>query len=259
MQKSWIIRSKADPTKTYTVQKITDWQWECTCPDFTMRHHECKHIKGIQKVYEKINQQNQKHQPVGAESRPTPLQSDDRGHGQQGSNLPSGELRGSSSNNGNAARISEGTKPTGNPGHSSSSQAPKSSMGTPNASPSVSGPAKGSSQTTTGQNQGLCDENKKREQFRAKRISQIKQYESWKLRRTNFSKDLYDRWQQLEKKKITKPDEAATIDMQIKPLLIGIRMANKNVYEKPPFDISLVEISDEAVADEMIDGVQALF
>lgn len=41
----WTIKSSSDPTKSYTVSRNEDGSWSCTCPHWTYRKTECKHIK----------------------------------------------------------------------------------------------------------------------------------------------------------------------------------------------------------------------
>jgi len=41
----WTIKSSSDPTKSYTVTRNEDDSWSCTCPHWTYRKTECKHIK----------------------------------------------------------------------------------------------------------------------------------------------------------------------------------------------------------------------
>jgi len=43
--KSWTIESSSDPNKSYTVSRNEDGSWSCTCPHWTYRKTECKHIK----------------------------------------------------------------------------------------------------------------------------------------------------------------------------------------------------------------------
>lgn len=41
----WTVKSSSDPTKSYTVSLSEDGSWSCTCPHWTYRKTECKHIK----------------------------------------------------------------------------------------------------------------------------------------------------------------------------------------------------------------------
>ncbi len=41
----WTIKSSSDPTKSYTVTQNEDGSWSCTCPHWSYRKTECKHIK----------------------------------------------------------------------------------------------------------------------------------------------------------------------------------------------------------------------
>jgi len=41
----WTIESSSDPTKSYTVSRNEDGSWSCTCPHWTYRKTECKHMK----------------------------------------------------------------------------------------------------------------------------------------------------------------------------------------------------------------------
>jgi len=41
----WTIESSSDPAKNYTVTRSEDGSWSCTCPHWTYRKTECKHIK----------------------------------------------------------------------------------------------------------------------------------------------------------------------------------------------------------------------
>jgi len=43
--KQWVIESSSDPTWKYTVSRDGDGSWSCTCPHWSFRKTECKHIK----------------------------------------------------------------------------------------------------------------------------------------------------------------------------------------------------------------------
>ncbi len=47
--KTWTVKSKSDPSKKYFVTKTDKGKWKCTCPHYTFRKVECKHIQFIQK------------------------------------------------------------------------------------------------------------------------------------------------------------------------------------------------------------------
>ena len=47
------VRSDTDPKKTYVITKVRkrnskNYKYMCTCMDFIMRNHPCKHIKRFQ-------------------------------------------------------------------------------------------------------------------------------------------------------------------------------------------------------------------
>jgi hypothetical protein len=48
-EKQWQIASSKDPNKKYTVKYSDDGRWTCTCPHFTFRKVQCKHIEECKK------------------------------------------------------------------------------------------------------------------------------------------------------------------------------------------------------------------
>lgn len=44
-KQEWTIASSSDPKKKYRVTVDEKGEWKCTCPHFTFRKQECKHIK----------------------------------------------------------------------------------------------------------------------------------------------------------------------------------------------------------------------
>ena len=44
---SWQVQSESDPSKFYTVSRKTDGTFGCSCPAWTVRRINCKHIKVI--------------------------------------------------------------------------------------------------------------------------------------------------------------------------------------------------------------------
>ena len=42
--KSWRVPSESKPGVEYTVTLVNDGTWSCTCPHYTYRRTECKHI-----------------------------------------------------------------------------------------------------------------------------------------------------------------------------------------------------------------------
>ena len=40
----WMVRSKSDGDKWYTVNRFNTNVWTCDCPDHHYRQHDCKHI-----------------------------------------------------------------------------------------------------------------------------------------------------------------------------------------------------------------------
>ncbi|MFX1234143.1 MAG: hypothetical protein ACFFBY_06230 [Promethearchaeota archaeon] len=49
LEKQWKIRSSSDPNKKYIVKYTEEGSWSCSCPQFTFRRLECKHIKECKK------------------------------------------------------------------------------------------------------------------------------------------------------------------------------------------------------------------
>ncbi|MFX1273561.1 MAG: SWIM zinc finger family protein [Promethearchaeota archaeon] len=45
MVREWEIESSKDPNKKYTVKLNENGTWSCTCPNYTFRKTECRHIK----------------------------------------------------------------------------------------------------------------------------------------------------------------------------------------------------------------------
>jgi len=43
----WTVPSKSSPGKFYKVSVTPNGEWECSCPDWTYRRNECKHIKQV--------------------------------------------------------------------------------------------------------------------------------------------------------------------------------------------------------------------
>ena len=43
----WIVPSSSNPGKSYKVSVTPNGEWECSCPDWTFRRNECKHIKQV--------------------------------------------------------------------------------------------------------------------------------------------------------------------------------------------------------------------
>ena len=48
-EKEWEIVSSSDPNKVYQVKLNSDNTWTCTCPHYTFRKSECRHIKECKK------------------------------------------------------------------------------------------------------------------------------------------------------------------------------------------------------------------
>ena len=48
-EKQWEIPSSSDPSKIYQVNLNSNNSWTCTCPHFTFRKTECRHIKECKK------------------------------------------------------------------------------------------------------------------------------------------------------------------------------------------------------------------
>ncbi len=48
-EKQWEIPSSSDPSKIYQVKLNSDNTWTCTCPHYTFRKSECRHIKECKK------------------------------------------------------------------------------------------------------------------------------------------------------------------------------------------------------------------
>lgn len=254
--KSWTVKSTSDPKKNYKVTKVTEYDWQCTCPDSTIRHRVCKHIKGVQKAYDK---QNQKNKPAPNRGQNTPVQSDDRGHGQKGSNLPNGELRGSDMLDGNPAGIHEGNEPNGGPGPDNSGESPETSVGTPDAGAVEPGSAEGSDPTPPDDDQEVCRADDERKQREAKRKAQTKQLDIWLHRETRYSKELFPKLQALRDAAKLHPEKVDILKLQAKPLKVAIRMANARLGEKPPFDISLVDEKPEEKDEFVVQVEEALF
>jgi len=42
---NWTIKSSSNPAKSYSVSRDENGSWSCTCPHWTYRKSECKHIK----------------------------------------------------------------------------------------------------------------------------------------------------------------------------------------------------------------------
>ena len=57
MAKTWSVRSKTTLGVSYTISLVDDI-FSCTCPDFTFRGHECKHIKKVKRLIAGENQKN---------------------------------------------------------------------------------------------------------------------------------------------------------------------------------------------------------
>jgi predicted nucleic acid-binding Zn finger protein len=47
MGESIKVKSFTDPKKEYMIYKTEDG-YKCTCPDFVLRGHKCKHIRRLQ-------------------------------------------------------------------------------------------------------------------------------------------------------------------------------------------------------------------
>ena len=43
----WQVPSRSSPGKFYKVSVTPNGEWECSCPDWTYRRNECKHIKQV--------------------------------------------------------------------------------------------------------------------------------------------------------------------------------------------------------------------
>lgn len=257
--KTWTIKSTSDPSKKYQVTMVTEWDWQCTCPHFVNRHVECKHIKGVQKAYDKANKQTAKSKPAPAKRQSSSVQSDNRRPGQERNSVPSGELRRSDSVDGKPAENVPGTQPDGSARHSSSSENAETSVGTPDVEPDVSRPAERSNPTPPTSDTGVRDPGEERQQLEQRKAEQQAKYEAWELRETHFSKDLHQILKQLEQKKIAEPDRAKIIDMQIVPIKIGIRKMNRKDWKaKPDFDTSLLTLDLDEIEPETREQAEAI-
>jgi hypothetical protein len=61
----WYVRSESEVELVYRVERTRTGFFSCTCPDFQIRHRECKHIK---KVKMKLAGEKQKNKLPGAET-----------------------------------------------------------------------------------------------------------------------------------------------------------------------------------------------
>lgn len=235
-ERKWKVQSKSRKEVTHTVTMITPYHWECTCEYNRMRHQTCNHIKGVQKAYDKKNKQTTQSKPTPNRSQTTTVPSDNRGHGQERDSVQSGELRRSSSVNGDTTRVPAGSESAGQGGRSDSSSSPETSVGTPSTKSMVPGPAEGSYQTETQRDKEIRERD-------AERKRQQRQYEKWLLRETQHSKELHKRLRELEKKMSENPEKAWIYDAQIAPIKTGIRKMNQRDWQaKPPFKTNLLNL-----------------
>ena len=56
--KIWYIRSMSVPGTQYEVRRCTDGSFVCTCPDFSFRGNQCKHIKKVKMLLAGEKQKN---------------------------------------------------------------------------------------------------------------------------------------------------------------------------------------------------------
>ena len=63
-KRSWIVHSTSQPGVVYSVTLDIFGDFSCTCPDFTYRGHQCKHIK---RVKMRLVGKKQKNKLLGAD------------------------------------------------------------------------------------------------------------------------------------------------------------------------------------------------
>ena len=257
--KTWKIRSESNHDTIYTVSMITDYQWECTCPNYQFRHQACKHIKYIQKeIYDK---QNTKHQPNGNRSQKAPIRSDNQKPTKRRDNLPKQELLGDSVNNGEPTKI-----PTGNnqreARNNNRSQPSKTSMGTPNTKPDLPRPSKEEPPTKTPGSDPICKEPSKKERLLREKATQIKIKDQWESRRTKNSAVHFDKLQELRKqyKEEKNGEKREIIALRAKPIKLAVKSANKKLYnEKNLYPENLININIEDLTEEEVEQYEMFF
>lgn len=241
--KKWKVRSKSEKNKIYQVTMVTEWDWECTCPQFIHRHVPCKHIKGVQAAYDK---QNRKRQNNGHQLQAAKVSSNSGRPGDRRNTVQSGQLRGSTQHNGNITGNNPGVKPSQATGHGDSGSSPKASVGTPSVKPLVLRPAEGgTAQPAASDSEVSAGER----QLEAKRKAQLDQYQAWELRITTYSeafhialKRLQDQFNLTSAETPEGKSRRQTLEIQMMPLKIGIRRENKKDWKaKPNFDTSLIQ------------------
>jgi hypothetical protein len=52
----WSVQSEVDPTKYYTVSRAEDGSFGCSCPAWIFRKTRCKHIEGVARTIEGLEQ-----------------------------------------------------------------------------------------------------------------------------------------------------------------------------------------------------------
>lgn len=256
--KTWSVKSSKNPEVTYTVTMVEAYHWECTCPYFVMRHVECKHITMIRGKYD---QQHHEGRPPGDAHGSSTLPGDDRGSGQEGNPVPSGEFRGSDLNPGDSAGDQPGNEPGGEGRPSSGSGNPETGMGTPDADSLLPGSTEGIDPATPDGDPGIRPEDIEKQRITEERNKQSSQYETWKLRETSYSKNLHQRLQELRVEYKTASElRKRQIKTTAECLKISIRVMNaKDKLAVPDFDISLLNIEPEEITQEMVNIQSALF
>lgn len=252
--RAWKVKSKSNPKIIYTVTKVAEQHWECTCPQFVHRHATCKHIKLLWSKYARRSKARVNEPSVRNNSGASKLPSDNRGSQRKENNLPSGQLRRSGGNNAGATTTSRTTKPARSQGYSGSGENIQNGLGESNTQSNMSRSIERSNQTTTQENKKLFEQRERREKIREEFKRQKNWMDQWILRETKQSAPYQKRLRDLDKKLSTaKEEDKRFLNAQMIPLRLAIEKANKRTYEKPPFKTDLLDTGIDKLTDSELD------